>query len=411
MNSPFVLPKITSLSVLSFFSVVIVTSLLCTSFIGCSSDSASSPTDTNVLQTKKAAVSTYADNLYAVYSDVVETAQQMRIAIQNFTNAPSESTLLQAKQAWLKAREVYGKSEAARFYGGPIDNENGPEGRINAWPLDEQFIDYVVGAPQAGIIAKTAEFPVISKELLASLNEKGGETNISTGYHAIEFLLWGQDLTEPSENKPGQRSFTDYTTAPHAERRKQYLQAVTDLLLDDLQSVRDAWNPATSGNYRAQFLAMSPDSALAKILTGIGSLSNGELAGERMTVALKSADQEDEHSCFSDNTHIDILENMNGIVDVWTGKYTRINGQTLSGTGLNALVRSINPTLEAQTSSTFTASLSAISAIGSPFDYAISASNPTGNQRVNTAIQALKAQSVNIAKVAEALKLTINISE
>ena len=47
---------------------------------------------------------------------------------------------------------VYSPTEVFRFYGGPIDDDNGPEGLLNAWPLDEVFIDYVLGNPDAGII-------------------------------------------------------------------------------------------------------------------------------------------------------------------------------------------------------------------------------------------------------------------
>ena len=61
-----------------------------------------------------------------------------------------------------------------------------------------------------------AAFPEITAEALTAANEEGGETNISTGWHAIEFLLWGQDL---SATGPGARPATDYTTAPNAERR------------------------------------------------------------------------------------------------------------------------------------------------------------------------------------------------
>ena len=67
---------------------------------------------------------------------------------------------------------------------------------INAWPMAEAYIDYVEGDPEAGIINNPDEFPQITAELIESLNEEGAEENISAGWHAIEFLLWSQDMNE-----------------------------------------------------------------------------------------------------------------------------------------------------------------------------------------------------------------------
>ena len=117
---------------------------------------------------------------------------------------------------------------------------------------------------------------------------------MSVGYHAIEFLLWGQDL---SETGPGNRPVTDYTTAPNADRRAQYLATVSDLLLVHLGEMVAEWAPGQSGNYRATFLAQDADQALADVFTGIGTLAKSELAVERMFVAVNNQDQEDEHSC------------------------------------------------------------------------------------------------------------------
>jgi putative iron-regulated protein len=144
----------------------------------------------------------------------------------------------------------------------------------------------------------------------SSTSVGGGEENISTGWHAIEFLLWGQDR---SETGPGDRSFTDYVDAkaPNADRRRQYLSVSTALLVDDLSGITVQWTPSAK-NYRAKFEKGSKES-VRKIIVGLGSLSRGELAGERMEVALNSQDQKDEHSCFSDNTHRDIVNNAKGI--------------------------------------------------------------------------------------------------
>ena len=74
--------------------------------------------------------------------------------------------------------------------------------------------------------------------------------------------------------------------SPYPQRRRTYLRVVTDLLLDDLNTVVQAWEPERSDHYRAQFVQGDPALGLRNILLGMGSLSRAELAGERMEVAL-----------------------------------------------------------------------------------------------------------------------------
>ena len=144
----------------------------------------------------------------------VGTRRWTRRSTPSSPTRPTEN-LDAAKEAWLTARDEYGPTEAFRFYGGPIDNEEtGVEGLVNAWPLDEAYIDYVDGDPEAGIVNNPDEHPTIDADALVAANEQGGEANVSTGWHAIEFLLWGQDL---SADGPGARPVEDYTTS--RERR------------------------------------------------------------------------------------------------------------------------------------------------------------------------------------------------
>ncbi|WP_421120823.1 imelysin family protein [Aquihabitans daechungensis] len=285
-----------------------------------------------------AAATTHADLVWASYTDTVDAATQLQTDIAAFVADPTDATLETAKQSWLTARDAYGPTEVFRFSDGPIDNpDDGPEGQINAWPMDEAYVDYVEDDPEAGIINDAEGVPEITREVIVSANEEGGETNISTGWHAIEFLLWGQDL---SESGPGERPVTDYTTSPTAERRGQYLTQVTDLLVEDLTGVADQWNPE-GGAYRTEFLE-DPDQAVSDILRGMGALSAGELAGERIAVALDTKEQEDEHSCFSDNTLADVINNARGIQLAYTAEYEGVDGPSLSD-----VVADVDPELDA----------------------------------------------------------------
>lgn len=380
----------------------------------------------------KAVVSHYAELASAVFSDAASTGKQLQAAIDALLANPSEDTLKAAKQAWLAARVPYMQTEVFRFGNAVVDDW---EGQLNAWPLDEGLIDYVakdyqhaLGNPgaSANIIANTSiqvgedkvDVSEISSEKLAELNELGGsEANVATGYHAIEFLLWGQDLNGTNPGA-GARPATDFVvgagaTGEHNERRRAYLKAATDLLVADLDSMVAQWKAGTADNYRAKLEAEPAESGLRKMLFGMGSLSLGELAGERMKVALEANSTEDEHDCFSDNTHNSHFYNGKGVRNVYLGEYKKVDGTTLTGPSLSSLVAKA----DAQADSTLKADLEASEAklqalVDSAeknnvhFDQLIAADNKEGQQIVRDAIAALVKQTAAIEKASAALGIS-----
>ncbi|MFN3298292.1 imelysin family protein [Caldimonas sp.] len=353
--------------------------------------------------TASAVVRHHAALVHASYEDTLAAARAMQKAIAAFLAAPSQQTLAAARRAWLDAREFYGQTEAYRFYGGPIDDDDGPEGRLNAWPMDESYVDYVEGQPKAGLINDRRQ--PLTKQALIGLNERGGEENIATGWHAIEFMLWGQDL---SETGPGNRSFEDFIDGkrPNADRRRTYLRLVTEILIDDLTALVRAWAPGVKNNYRAAF-ERGGNESLRKMLVGLGSLSRGELAGERLEVALASQDQEDEHSCFSDNTHRDAVANAKGIENVWLGRYQRADGRMLQGPSLRDLVAAKDAALAERTTAQIRRSVRATEAIQAPFDREIlGGPDAPGRQRVQAAIDSLTQQSKDLVDAAAAIGIT-----
>ena len=353
--------------------------------------------------TAQAVAAQYAALVHANYADTLAAAKAMQAAIKAFTAKPSEQTLAEARKTWLAAREFYGQTEAFRFYGGPIDDDKGPEGQLNAWPMDESFVDGVEGKPDAGLV-NNRKF-AINKKNLAAQNERGGEENIATGWHAIEFFLWGQDL---SDTGPGERGFEDFVDGKgkNADRRRQYLNVVTDLLIDDLAFLVKAWDPKAKNNYRATF-AKGGQESLRKMLVGLGSLSRGELAGERLEVALNSQDQEDEHSCFSDNTHRDAATNALGIQNVWLGQYKRADGSVLQGPSLRDLVAAKDAQVAEKVTRQIAQSVAAAEAIQAPFDREIIGGNDApGRQRIQKTIDSLTQQSKDLVEAANAIGIT-----
>jgi putative iron-regulated protein len=380
--------------------------------------------------TGAAVVEHYATMAHAVFGDALTEAQKLQQAVDELVKEPTDANLQAAKNAWLAARIPYMQSEVFRF-GNPVVDDW--EGQLNAWPLDEGLIDYVAGNYQyalgnpgatANIVASTSlkvgaenlDLSNITPELLASLNEIGGsEANVATGYHAIEFLLWGQDLNGTGDGA-GNRPVSDYAqgadcTHGNCARRAQYLQAATQLLVKDLQDMVAQWEPLHDSkqqdNYRATLVKETPEQGLRKMLFGMGSLSLGELAGERMKVALEANSTEDEHDCFSDNTHNSHFYDAKGVRNIYLGEYKRVDGSVLKGPSLSDLVKAKDEVADRELQANLATTEIVIQAMvdsanaGQHFDQLIASGNDAGNTLVKNSIAALVMQTASIETAAK----------
>ena len=372
---------------------------------------------------------TYADIAHATYEDSLTTAQEMQGAIDAFLADPSDKTLQTAREAWIAARVPYQQSEAYRFGNAVVDDW---EGKVNAWPLDEGLIDYVAksyGSESdendlyvANVIANTSikisgqqiEIPKITKSLLKNVLHEAGEieANVATGYHAVEFMLWGQDLNGTGPGA-GKRPPTDFDpkncTNGNCERRAEYLRVVTDLLIDDLKWIVAQWAP--DGPARKELLGSPDVVGLTRIFTGLGSLTYGELAGERMQLGLLINDPEEEHDCFSDNTHNSHYYDQLGIRNVYLGRYKRVDGSIVSGVSPSDLVRQksrdIDDALRARLDDALTAMATMVKRAETveAYDQMIGEGNKEGNAVVQAAIDALLEQTKAIERAVAALEL------
>ncbi|HAD13076.1 MAG TPA: hypothetical protein DCF33_11650 [Saprospirales bacterium] len=321
---------------------------------------------------KKEALTHYANLVKASYDDTYQATLTLKLAIDAFVANPTEAGFQACKTAWLNARNPYGQTEAFRFYAGPIDDADGPESLMNAWPIDENFIDYVSGMSNAGLINDPATHPQINKNVLIALHELFSEVSIFTGWHAIEFLLWGQDL---STTGPGNRPFTDYIqgsggTAANQDRRIQYLQVASNLLMEHLQQMQAEWQPGAS--FPEDLInGKTTGEALGLLFFGLREFTITEVAGERMFVAIDTKDQEHEHSCFADNTNADLLMNLKGIKNVYFGTYQHTDGTVLSGKSLSDLVLLVDKSKDDAVRAAFLDAETKMNAIPAPFDQAI----------------------------------------
>jgi putative iron-regulated protein len=379
-------------------------------------------------------LTTYGDIAQAMFEDSVTTAKALQTAVNAFLAAPTAANLAAARNAWKAARVPYLQSEGYRFGNAIVDER---EGEVNSWPLDEGLIDYVaasygtssdenplytlnvIAKKQIRIGSRQLDASVVDAKLLRQLQAaQGVEANVATGYHAIEFLLWGQDLhgTGPGA---GERPATDYDmkacTHGNCDRRAAYLKAATTMLVEDLSAMAADWAPG--GKARAQLAAKGTNGGLATILTGIGSLSYGEMAGERMKLGLILHDPEEEQDCFSDNTHNSHYYDGLGMTGIWRARYTRVDGRVVQGASLRDYAMAKNADaarrLDARMDDTM-AKLKLIKDTADSgkmaYDQMIGSGNTAGNKMVEDAIDALIAQTRADEAVVAALGLKINLT-
>ena len=376
-----------------------------------------------------AVVTNYANLAEATFGDSLTTAKALQAAVGALVAQPSEETLQAARAAWLAARVPYQQSEAFRF-GNPIVDDW--EGKVNSWPLDEGFIDYVdpsygqseennlstlnvIATPKFQLSGRDVDATAITPELIeGTLQEADGiEANVASGYHAIEFLLWGQDLNGTGPGA-GARPWTDYAngdacTGGNCDRRAAYLVAASDLLVTDLTYMAGQW--AEGGEARARVLA-DPNTGLLAMLTGMGSLSYGELAGERMKLGVMLNDPEEEQDCFSDNTYNSHFYDGVGIRNVYQGSYTKVDGTVVSGPSLSELVAEKDAAVDAELKGKLDASVTALQAIktkaegGEAYDQMLAAGNKEGETLILTAVNALVDQTPAIERAVGVLGLS-----
>ena len=312
----------------------------------------------------------YANMAHAAFKDSLDTAKALQAAIDTYVATPTQANLDAAKAAYKIARQPYSQTEIFRFDEGfvtpndkrAIASVDSWEGQINAWPLDEALIDYVsdtyegeysskdniINSESITVGSVKQDTSTITPELLAEMNEIGGsEANVTTGYHAIEFMLWGQDTNGVNEGA-GNRPVSDYVTeagqctsgdtvnedASICERRGAFLKAAAQLLVNDLTAMEAEWQPERDNTLRSDLMARKYDNGLRQVMYQMGSLALGELASERMQVAFVTGSTEDEHECFSDLTHLSYANNARGIQNVFNGSYRTVAGKTVGGYGV-----------------------------------------------------------------------------
>lgn len=259
---------------------------------------------------------------YTSLSDASQTAQTLDSQLASFMYHPNPMSQAEIQQAWRLAYNSFLHSLIFSYL--PIQDP--PEwqsqrigyrhllGQLDSWPIEGGYIDYIQGYPFSGIVNDlTLE---IDEDSIRSQHGFTDPTNASLGYHALEFMLWGNSGKRsahdffPQENTaPIPVNDAEITAEPLADsssnlldgsssdnaliqvevpeiklqnhnRRRQYTQLLIELLQKDLHRIQRRWEP--SSGYYAQLLQQSDSgNTLRSALIAAQGLISNEILHKR----------------------------------------------------------------------------------------------------------------------------------
>lgn len=264
---------------------------------------------------------------YTGLSRASQSAQVVDSKLASFLYHPNPMTHGELKQAWRQAYDDFLRAMVFAYL--PIQDP--PEWyskhiayrdlltQLDSWPIQGGYIDYVPGYPFSGIVNDLTL--VIDEQTLRNQHLFTDNSNASIGYHALEFMLWGDNgersphdffpqentapvlLNEGEHNHENSEAGLDQGTEPapevhaHTEetnqpgmpepqnhnRRRQYVQVISEVLQKDLIRVQRRWEPSTG--YYAQLIQQStPDNTLQAALIAAQRLISEEILNKRFTL-------------------------------------------------------------------------------------------------------------------------------
>lgn len=184
---------------------------------------------------------------------VLSSHADLHQALQALLEAPSDQTLIGAQNAWRRCHEDWHRLDPLLAL---ADSNPGMFARlqdavfnIDAYPLLPGYIDAVAAYPYSGIV-NDISLSINARTLRAQhgLTDSG---EVALGFHAMEFLLWGEH---------GQRQADDFTLIQEAtaeqrdaglniadlpnNRRRDMLLLLSHLLKDDISNLHTHWQKA-----------------------------------------------------------------------------------------------------------------------------------------------------------------------
>ena len=130
-----------------------------------------------------------------------------------------------------------------------------------------------------------------------------------------------------------------------------------------------------------------------------------------MRLGLMLHDPEEEHDCFSDNTHNSHFYDGLGIRNVYHGRYVRTDGSVVEGPSVSALVAAADPAIDADLRAALDSTVLKLLEIkvtaeaGTHYDQMLATGNAAGEALVMGAVDGLIAQTRSIERAVSALGL------
>ncbi len=233
----------------------------------------------NIKPSTPTALTTYYLSLASQqFKTTCSNAEQLQASVQLFLTAPSKKTLKETRQHWLSSHNSYIASKLFRTLNikhpeldhSQIDPvKHSLTIRIDQSPMLPGYLDAVKGYPQSGYVFSPLP---IDAETLNNEHQFSDTLYVTLGFHAIEFLLWG-------EGNEQARTSSDYATLTNIKenpelpqaRRSQLLSLTTQLLSDDLQTQCKEWTN-TEGYYPSKLSEKPEEEQNEYIVTSIEQL-------------------------------------------------------------------------------------------------------------------------------------------
>lgn len=190
----------------------------------------------------------YSETLQKKLDASTLTALLFDDSIKQFLATPNVANLEAAQQKWQETYALFNDTSPFTV----LTDNPAQHSYIDSWPILPGYIDAISGFPNSGIVND------VTLELNeANIRQQHGLTfpgEVSTGFHAIEFMIWGETTTAENsesakESKEENKTLplkrytpvkqwhqTELDVSQHSNnRRRKYLALVTNILLKDIE--------------------------------------------------------------------------------------------------------------------------------------------------------------------------------
>ncbi|MGH1470492.1 MAG: imelysin family protein [Cellvibrionaceae bacterium] len=255
-------------------------------------------------------------------TSLVDSSNTLQQSIQQFLTEATEENFKKAKGDWITS---HANMQAFAPYLAIQQSNPGLfsflkhfQISIDTQPIQPGFLDYFSEYSHSGIVNDIA-LPLTTN----NLRRQHGITDnsdVSIGFHAIEYILWGEVGNRPLSDFIDQNTLSDTQQKEGLSvidlpnnRRRTLLQLQTSLLVDDISALESFWNDQ-QGLFRTTYFSLPAESrhqliksgAILRLKKEFDSLNN-LLDTEEKTAAHLNPDNHEFHNQFALKNTKDII--------------------------------------------------------------------------------------------------------